>query len=380
MNCVLLVTAPDVLDPTVIAGAVAGVGAGFAVDTFDRYYECSARESTVAASMLTGVYERVHGVGAVQQGSVYPGPTLPGVLRERGFDCVAFGSVLPGWSFGVEELGRPDNGVDHVARPVAALDEWLVRRADGQRPFFALLWDRCPDGKKTSVAELLGILAGQDLLRDTMVVAVGTNAGARSELSAVFPPPAPLVVFRPDRPGARNHAGLVLDTVDLFPTIRALLVGGVAGVPVDWCCGVAIAAAGDSVVERGRVSVFSELVDDRLGIRASAVVGTRSRFAIFGFDAPSSGRRFTWSRLSSLVRGPLWRRRILLELMVRRSVERVAGIAGAATTGGMVTWGRREIKYWRATNAALAQEVRRTPGAEDDAALRARLRGLGYLG
>ncbi len=386
MNCVLFVADARALDPVEVAKAVATAGVESGPRFFDRHYECSGRASAVAATLMTGVYPRVHGVGVAAPGRGWSGSTLPGLLGGRGFECVTVGLAGLAGSIvfnafdrvGEETLGG--GGLQNI-EPAAVLDGWLARRVDHQRPFFALVWGSRSEGRVASVSGLFDVLGKQNLLGSTAVLALASNARERSELPAAFPPPpVPLVLFHPYRLGGESHVDFVTDTVDLCPTVLSLTGQDVADPSGGMYQGVPLVAADGSVSEHGRRAVFGDLADERSGVRCRVVHGAGSCFAEFDLDPSRSGGRLSWSLLVGLVRGPGWRRRVLRELVAQGSAERASGAGGDSATGGMSSWGRRAIERWLADSHALAEKINRQGSMGDEAALRARLRGLGYLG
>ncbi len=370
MNCVLFVVGPIALDPV----EVARVAADSEVTVFDRYFECSDRISMVAESMLTGVYERVHAVARRVPGRRYTGPTLPAVLRRHGFDCIGLTASPAVASTVFEDFETIREGTS-----VEALDGWFARRADAGRPFFAFVWAGGLGGKVPSLEGLLDMLEARDLRRTTAVVAVATNARDRSVLPTVLPPPPlPLVVVQPSVQGGGGWDDRIVDTVDLRPTVLALTGDTVETDVVGSAQGAPLVAMGGATADRRRTTLFAELADDRLGVRGRIVRGLRSAYAVFDLEPGGPERRFSWSRLAGLARGPVWRRKLLLEILSRGSAERVWGGGDSPAAEGGLGWGRAKLQGWLASCDALAEE--NECATEDDAVLRARLRGLGYLG
>lgn len=338
-SCVVLVGRGDELTSPP-AGFLAAAG----------HHAIPGRPTRLAASLLTGFEGRADLDDAA--------PRLTELAAAAGVTpVVASDEPAPvaagGWTAGPVDV-LADDGLD----PVARLERWLEGRAAG--PFFALVWrsGRSPGAVEAVVAAL----ARRGRLESTAVIALGTVAAGDGPPGLV---PAPLLVAPSPALGGRGlHAGPSA-AVDVAATVVDVLA-----IPAPPFQGRSLLGGADVpprplLVEGGRE-------EDLALAWTAAVDGSWTYTRVEGW-----GRALTAARVRALLTRPAWRRPLLAALRGVVLDRRVA-LAGAAPGPPLTAAGlTAALGRWEEEREALARAAARWRG--DDAALRHRLRGLGYL-
>lgn len=352
----------------------------------------AGQPAATAASLLTGVSARVHGVDRHHPALDYPGPTLTELLRAAGWHTGLLSddpavTRAHGFARGCDAFEGPSAG---GGDPVTTCARWLERRSRGATGYCGVVWQTGAAARAAvrehhgcdTLTALVDCLERQAALDATLVVALTLphRALGRAPRWPDFLP-ASLAVRPPaGDPPVRLTPGPA-GPADLLPTVLALLgVEPPPGLPAQGRSLVAGRAA--AAAEQCPV-VLDQLRDHDLELEWTVGVDpgwAYTRLAERAEGPPRLLARARWRRLGASLARPALR----LPLAAIRhgayfeSTRRRAG--SAAPDAAPASAFDHAVERWQAECTVVHEAATRWGDDDDEQTLRHRLRGLGYLG